>query len=127
MNGDADQETEAVCSFLGGKKKWMLDDGEVWNEPMFEGHSFNPYGMIRDVAHGSSTGPFYINYQYKDADPVWYSGICCTVRNRSMVGARAPRVRRAGKDKEKGMGLLDAETRGEKERQSSASKHVCGC
>jgi len=65
MNGDADQDTTATCSFtLDKKKKWMLEDGEIWKEPTLSGDIINPYGMVRDVVYGNSKSPFEITFRY---------------------------------------------------------------
>ena len=65
INGDADQDTSAVCSLnLNSRRKWMLEDSEVWKEPILSGDVFNPYGMIREVLYGNSTIPFEVTFQY---------------------------------------------------------------
>jgi len=65
LHGDADEDTTATCTLpLTGQRKWLLEDGEEWQEPTIEGATFNPYGMLREMARGETDGPFEVDFRY---------------------------------------------------------------
>jgi len=67
MNGDADEDTTATCSLaLAGKRKWMLEEGEEWQEPTIEGARHHAYGMLRDMAMAKAEGGFEVGLKYAD-------------------------------------------------------------
>lgn len=69
LHGDADADTTAACSLaLEGSRRWMLEEGEVWEEPQIEGSRYHPYGMVRDVGHAAADGPFDVHFRYVE-DP----------------------------------------------------------
>jgi hypothetical protein len=97
VHGDADEDTTATCSLpLAGSRKWMLEEGEEWQEPTIEGAQFNPYGMVRDVARADAAGGFTVDFTYV-ADPT--RGLCLHLvsggRAEVWLG-RSPSVRRMG-------------------------------
>jgi hypothetical protein len=66
VNGDADEDTTAQASIsLPESHKWMLEEGEEWKEPTLEGHSFNPYGLVRDATMGETDSGFHITFAYE--------------------------------------------------------------
>ena len=65
LHGDADADMSAVCDVeLDGPRKWMLEEGEAWDEPTIIGSAFNPYGMIRDVHKGTPNGTSQVEFTY---------------------------------------------------------------
>jgi hypothetical protein len=67
LNGDADHEAMATCSVpLSGKRQWLLEEGEEWQEPRMEWSPHNPYGMVRDAARGECNDLAVVDYRYPD-------------------------------------------------------------
>lgn len=65
VNGDADVETTAHASIaLDGYRRWMLEEDEEWTEPSIVGDTYNAYGMVRDVAHGTTNSEFDVTFTY---------------------------------------------------------------
>lgn len=97
VNGDADRDTRAVCSLpLVGNRRWLLDDGEAWQEPVIESSRYHPYGMVRDVQRVEASPSFQVSFTYVDQP-------ACGVRIHLLPGGpaqvllgRSPSVRRMG-------------------------------
>ncbi|OGV69027.1 MAG: hypothetical protein A3K19_06290 [Lentisphaerae bacterium RIFOXYB12_FULL_65_16] len=97
LNGDADQDTTAVCSLpLTGNRKWMLEDGEEWQEPTIVSARHHAYGMVRDVQRADAAGSFQVSFTYTDRPD-------CGLRAHVLPGGpaevwlgRSPSVRRMG-------------------------------
>ncbi len=65
VHGDADEDTAATCNVaLTPREGSMLEAGEKWDEPRDEQSSFNPYGAIRQVQEGATTGPVTTTFAY---------------------------------------------------------------
>ncbi len=97
LHGDADEDSTATCSLaLSGSRKWMLEEGEEWQEPTIEGSRFNAYGMVRDVANAETEGDFSVEFKYVE-DPSRGVRIHMLNDQSSEVWlGRAPSVRRMG-------------------------------
>jgi hypothetical protein len=97
LNGDADEDTIARVSLpLQGNREWMLEAGEEWDEPTLEGHVFNVYGMVRDVAQGVTDDGFLVDFTY-EADE--NKGVRVHMLNSGAAEiwlGRSPSVRRMG-------------------------------
>ena len=97
VNGDADEDMTAQASVpLPESHNWMLEEGEEWREPTLEGHSFNPYGLVRDVAMGETDSGFHVTFAYESDDT---KGIRVHMANSYPIEVwlgKSPSVRRMG-------------------------------
>lgn len=67
LHGSANHDMTARCSVpLTPGRKDLLEPGEEWAEPKTEGSRFNPYGVIRDVAPGKTSGGAEVTFTYAD-------------------------------------------------------------
>ncbi len=98
LHGSADEDSTATCSLpLGAPRKWLLEEGEAWQEPAITGARFNPYGMVRDVRGARIDESFRVEFRS--------TGDSARNLRLHMLGAgegevflgRAPSVRRMGK------------------------------
>jgi hypothetical protein len=97
LHGDADHDTTATCSLpLSGQRKWLLEEGEEWSEPVQEWHPHNPYGMIRDVAGGRTEGPLQFNFAYMGDDTRGLRVHVLPGGPTEVLLGRSPSVRRMG-------------------------------
>lgn len=70
LHGDADEDTTATCSLpLQPHEGSLLEPGEKWQEPRDEQSSFIPYGLIRQVRQGETTGDLQVGFQYAGEAP----------------------------------------------------------
>lgn len=103
LHGDADEDTVATCSLpLDEPRKWMLEPGEAWDEPTMQGAQFNPYGMVRDVQRGESSGGARIDFAYTGEveKGIRVHMVACSMgrsEDAEVWLGRAPSVRRMGK------------------------------
>lgn len=97
LHGDADHDSTATCSVpLSGQRKWLLEEGEKWVEPVQEWHPHNPYGMIRDVASGQTEGPVQFDFTYNDDESRGLRVHVLAGGPTEVMLGRSPSVRRAG-------------------------------
>ncbi len=67
LHGDANLDMTATCSLpLQGSRKWMLEESEKWEEPQMENAQYPAYGMLRDMANGTTGDGFEVDMAYVD-------------------------------------------------------------
>ena len=97
LNGDADRDSLATCSAaLSGKRETMLEPGEQWVEPTTESASFPPYGMLRDMARGETSGDLQVDYAYPADDATRGLRVRLFSEPGEVWLGRCPSVRRMG-------------------------------
>jgi hypothetical protein len=111
LHGSADDEMTADCSFpLAPHPGTLLEAGEAWTEPVGNYSVYSPYGLMRDIRQGKTTGPFDVTFRYAPQAP----GATETARRGGGVRVhllgdtatevfltRTPRVRAAGENDQK--------------------------
>jgi len=104
LHGDADHDMTAKCSIeLTTSLENMLEDGETWQEPKTEQSSFNPYGVIRDIASGRTNGEVKLTFAYTEkADTGVHLHVLGGAETEVFLG-RSPSVRRAGRNSQKAL------------------------
>jgi hypothetical protein len=104
LHGDADTDMSAACDLeLDDQRKWMLEEGEAWDEPTIIGSVFNPYGMVRDVRKGTPDGISHVEFTY-DEEPargirthIASVGQTAGAAEEELWLGQAPSVRRMGR------------------------------
>jgi hypothetical protein len=99
LHGSADHDQSARCSLkLSPRRGTLLEKGEEWVEPYGESATFVPYGLMRNVRAGRTTGKWSATLTYRDRPDLG-------VRTRVMGGratevflCETPSMRRAGTD-----------------------------
>lgn len=67
INGDADKNMKVLTDLhLKNTQPWMLEPGQEWIEPSTKTSTYNPYGMMRDVAYGAASKNFSVKFYYTD-------------------------------------------------------------
>ena len=102
LHGSADDEMTAECSVpLSGNRENMLEPDEEWQEPRTEGSSFNPYGVIREVASGKTDDDVVTTFAYVDEPDKGVRVHLSGAAGSEVHLGRSPSVRQAKRDSTK--------------------------
>ncbi len=97
LHGDADEDTRAECSLpLSGSLENLMIAGEEWVEPMIEGARHPMYGMVRDVASGTTDAGFTVDFRYDDEAGRGMRLHMLPAAGSEVLLGRSPSVRRMG-------------------------------
>ncbi len=102
MHGSADHQMTAQCSVtLTPGRENMLEAGDQWQEPRTEGSSFNPYGVIREVAEAKTEDNVITTFAYADEPDKGVRVHLLGAPETAVYLGRSPSVRQAKKDSNK--------------------------
>jgi len=102
LHGSANHEMTAECSVeLAPGREDMLEAGDEWQEPRTEGSSFNPYGVIREVAAGKTDDNVVTTFAYVDEPDKGVRVHLLGAEETEVYLGRSPSVRQAGSDSTK--------------------------
>jgi len=99
LHGSANHDMTAACNIeLTGKRENLLEENEEWVEPRTEGSSYNSYGVIRDVAGGSTDGDLLTTFTYVDEPEKGARVHLLAGGDTEVFLGRSPSIRKAGRD-----------------------------
>jgi hypothetical protein len=98
VQGDADEDTAASTTTpLEGDRKWLLEEGEEWVEPLLEHDTHHPYGMVRNVSRGPASDNEVVTFAYDGTTARGLNLHLLNEGNAEILLGRSPSVRRCGR------------------------------